>query len=212
MNRLPGLVIVGAGGFGREMVAWSRQSVQYQRDWVLKGLIDDNPNALAGKNCALPILGSIRDYQPQEDEIFICALGVPAVKRKCTELLLDRGARFTQVIHQTAVLGDNVDLGEGVVMCPFSIASANNRLGRGVTLNLHASVDHDVNVDDWSQLSCHCDLTAAVQIGKEVFLGSSVAVIPGVRVGDGAYVGAGAVVVRDVPPGAKVFGVPARLR
>ncbi len=210
MSKLPGLVIIGAGGFGREMVAWARQSVQFERDWVLKGLIDDNPNALVGKNCALPLLGAVRDYAPREDEVFICALGVPAIKRRCTELLAARGARFTHMIHRTAVLGDNVDLAEGVVMCPFSVASANNRLGRGVVLNLHASVDHDANVDDWSQINCHCDLTAAVEIGKEVFLGSSVAIIPGVRVGDGAYIGAGAVVLRDVPPGAKVFGVPAR--
>jgi sugar O-acyltransferase (sialic acid O-acetyltransferase NeuD family) len=210
MSKLPGLVIIGAGGFGREMVAWARQSAQYQRDWVLKGLIDDNPNALVGMNCALPLLGSVRDHEPQEDEVFICALGVPAIKRRCTELLLARGARFTQVIHRTAVLGDNVELGDGVVMCPFSVASANNRLGLGVVLNLHASVDHDASVDDWSQINCHCDLTASVQIGKEVFLGRSVAIIPGVRVGDGAYIGAGAVVLRNVPPGAKVFGVPAR--
>jgi maltose O-acetyltransferase len=49
-------------------------------------------------------------------------------------------------------------------------------------------------------------------VGKEVFFGSSVAIIPGVRIGDGAYLGAGSVVLRDVPAGAKVFGVPARQR
>jgi acetyltransferase-like isoleucine patch superfamily enzyme len=81
-----------------------------------------------------------------------------------------------------------------------------------VAINLHSSVDHDACVDDWTQVNCHCDLTGGVQVGKEVFFGSSVSIIPGVRVGDGAYLGAGSVVLRDVPPGAKVFGVPARQR
>ena len=210
MAALAKLVIVGAGGFGREMVAWARQCVQFEREWTIKGLIDDNPAALAGKNTPAPLLGNVQDYQPSADEVFICAMGIPAVKRRCCELLLSRGARFTRLIHRTAVLGDNVELGEGVVLCPYTVLSANNRLGLGVAINLHSSVDHDACVGDWSQVYCHCDLTGAVHVGREVFIGSSVSIIPGISVGDGAYIGAGSVVLRNVPSGAKVFGVPAR--
>lgn len=210
MKSLPQLVIIGAGGFGREMLAWARQSIQYERDWVIKGFIDDNLDALAGKNTPAPVLGRIRDHQPTSDEVFICAIGIPAIKRKVCELLLGRGAQFTRLFHRTAVIGDNVELAEGAVLCPYTVVSGNNRLGRSVAINLHSSVDHDATVDDWSQINCHCDLTGAVKVGREVFLGSSVAIIPGVSVGDGAYIGAGAVVLRDVPVGAKVFGVPAR--
>ena len=210
MAALPKLVIVGAGGFGREMLAWARQSVQFEREWTIKGFIDDQADALAGKNTPAALLGPIHDHQPAADEVFLCAMGIPAVKRRCSELLLSRGARFSRLIHRTAVLGDNVELGDGVVLCPYTVVSANNRLGRGVAINLHSSIDHDACVDDWSQVNCHCDLTAAVQIGREVFIGSSVSIIPGVAVGDGAYIGAGSVVVRNVPSGATVFGVPAR--
>ena len=210
MAKLPKLTIVGAGGFGREMLAWARQAVQCGVEWEVGDFIDDNLTALEGKNTPARIAGRIADHQPKSDEVFICALGVPALKRKVMELLLGRGAAFTRLIHRTAVIGDNVDLAAGVIMCPYSIASANNRLGLGVALNLHATVDHDATVDDWSQNNCHSDLTAAYRVGKEVFFGSRVSVIPNVQVGDGAYVGAGSVVLRDVPAGAKVVGSPAR--
>jgi sugar O-acyltransferase (sialic acid O-acetyltransferase NeuD family) len=205
------LIIIGAGGFGREMLAWARQSVQYERDWTIKGFIDDNLAALEGKGTQAPVLSTIADYEPRDEDVFICAMGVPAYKRRCCELLLGRGAKFSQLFHRTAVIGDNVEMGAGVVLCPYSVVSANNRLGRSVALSLHATVDHDACVDDYSQINCHCDLTAAVKIGKEVFLGSRVSVIPGVSIGDGAYVGAGAVVTRDVPAGVKAYGVPARV-
>src|SRR4051812_27394688 len=103
MAALRNLVIVGAGGFGREMLAWARQSIQYEREWTIKGFIDDNVNALAGKHSPAPWLGTIREYEPATDEVFICALGIPAAKKTCAELLLQRGAQFTRVIHQSAV-------------------------------------------------------------------------------------------------------------
>ena len=210
MKALPQLVIIGAGGFGREMVAWAEQSVQYGREWTLKGLIDDNLDALQERRSPGRLLGRVEDYQPSPDEVFVCAMGVPAIKRQCSELIASLGGRFTRLIHRTAVLGHEVELGEGVVLCPYTVVSANNRLGRGVAVNLHASVDHDANVGDWSQINCHCDLTSSVEVGREVFMGSRVSVIPNVRIGDGAYIGAGSVVLRDVPAGWKVVGSPAR--
>ena len=210
MPALPQLVIIGAGGFGRETLAWAEQSVQVGVDWTIKGLIDDNPDALLGKNTPGRYLGKISDHQPAAEEVFVCAIGVPAFKRRCSELIASRGGRFTRLFHRTAVLGHNVECAEGVILCPYAVASANNRLGRGVAINLHASVDHDANVGDWSQINCHCDLTAAVQVGEEVFMGSRVSVIPNVRIGDRAYIGAGTVVLRDVPAGWRVVGMPAR--
>ena len=210
MPALPKLVIIGAGGFGREMLAWAEQSVQVGSEWEIKGFIDDNMNALLGKSTPGKLLGSIADYQPGSDEVFICAIGVPAIKRECSELIASRGGRFAQLFHRTAVLGHNVEMAEGVILCPYAVASANNRLGRGVALNLHASVDHDASVGDWTQVNCHCDLTASVQVGNEVFFGSRVSVIPNVKIGDRAYIGAGSVVLRDIGSGHRVVGVPAR--
>jgi sugar O-acyltransferase (sialic acid O-acetyltransferase NeuD family) len=210
MPALPQLVIIGAGGFGREMLAWAEQSVQFGVEWTIKGFVDDNPDALKGTNTPGRYLGTIADYQPAADEVFICAIGVPALKRKCSELIVERGGRFTRLFHRTVVFGHNVECAAGVILCPYVVVSANNRLGDGVAVNLQSSVDHDSNVGNWSQINCHCDLTAGVEIGSEVFLGSRVSVAPNVKVGDNAYVGAGSVVWRDVPAGWKVVGSPAR--
>jgi len=212
VKSLPKLVIAGAGGFGRELHAWAQQSVQFDRDWVIKGLIDDNPDALTGRRTTAVLLGTIRDYEPGEDEVFLCGVGVPLIKRAIMEVLVQRDARLATLVHRTAVLGDGVVLEEGAILCPYSIVSSNNRIGRCSVIGVHSSVDHDANVDDWSQINGHCDLTAAVAVGKGVFLGSSVTVLPNVTIGDGALIGAGSVVTRNVPAGATAYGVPARVR
>lgn len=66
---------------------------------------------------------------------------------------------------------------------------------------------YDLGAPVWRQPRAEAD----VIIGRDVWLGARVIVLPGVTVGDGAIVAAGSVVTRDLPPGAVAVGVPARV-
>lgn len=205
------LFIVGAGGFGREVCGWARQCADYGRRWILGGFLDDDPNCLDGYQTAVPWMGRVQDHQPVEEEEFLCAVGRPTARRELCTLLEARGARFANLIHPTVIIGDEVTLGNGVLLCPRVVLTTNIVISDHVSINLGSAVGHDARIGKWCQISSYCDITGKVVLGEEVFLGSRASILPGIQVGRGATVGAGSIVLRSVPEGATVFGIPARV-
>ncbi len=203
------LVIVGAGGFGRELLTWIGEQSAGRSSHV-RGFLDDNPAALEDFDIELPILGDPLTYQPSGDERLVLAIGQPATKLKLAELLRSRGGKFATLIHTSARVGPRCQLGEGVIISPNAGVSCDVTLGDFVMLNCFATVGHDAHIGRGTTLSSHVDCTGNTRIGAGVFLGSHAAVIPGIAVGDGATVAAGSVAMRNVPAGATVLGVPAK--
>jgi sugar O-acyltransferase (sialic acid O-acetyltransferase NeuD family) len=208
---LKNLYIVGAGGFGREVYAWTRDTLDCVNQFQFAGFIDDNPNVLEGFEYPKGVVGSVMDFNPRETDRFIIAIGIPHPKRKATETLLAKGAIFETVVHPSVVRGSNVQVARGAVVCPGVILSSDCQVGEFAGINMHATLSHDVKVGAFSQLSSYCDLTGAVEVGEGVFLGSHSSVLPSLKVGDGAIVGAGAVCTEDVSEGSTVVGVPAKV-
>jgi sugar O-acyltransferase (sialic acid O-acetyltransferase NeuD family) len=203
------LIIIGAGGFGRELLLWT--APLDGRDWKIGGFLDQKDSALHDMDVEYPILGSPDTYVPRPQDVFACGLGLPEVKRTVISALESRGARFVTIIHPTAIVGATSHIGEGSILCPYSVVTANVTLGRFVTLNLSATVGHDSTIGDWTTLSCHTDVSGRCVIGAGVFFGSHAAVLPSRRVADDAVLGAGSVITRHVESGATVCGVPAKV-
>jgi sugar O-acyltransferase (sialic acid O-acetyltransferase NeuD family) len=207
---MPKLVIVGAGGFGREVLAIAANSPAYGAEWVIGGFLDRDPNALERYDTQYAIIGDPETYAPTRDDLFICAIGDPEIKLAICRSLVVRGARFTSLIHSTALVGDRSQFGQGCILCPYTNVTTDVRIGDFVTLNAHSGIGHDAIVGDGCTLSAFCDVTGHAQLGEGTFMGSHSCVLPGVAVGRYARIGAGTAVIRPVGPGATVMGVPAR--
>jgi sugar O-acyltransferase (sialic acid O-acetyltransferase NeuD family) len=123
-------------------------------------------------------------------------------------------ARFARpaqpLIDPSASVGFKVAIAPGVVVFPGCVINANARIESDAIINTACVVEHDCIVGENSHLSPGVRLGGGVIVGNSVHVGIGGVVLPRVRIGDGAIVGAGAVVIRDVDPGATVVGVPAR--
>lgn len=204
------IIIVGAGGFGRELLQWIKDINEVKPTWEIAGFLDDNLHALDEYEHDTPIIGTINDWQPKEDEVFALAFGSPEPKRKIVEILKAKFAKFANIIHPTAILSEFAHYGEGLIMFPYSKLSCNSSVGNFVTI-LSTMIGHDTTIGDYTVISGGCNIVRNVVIGNDVFLAAGVSIAQDVHIGDNCYLGLGSVILKDVQPNSKTFGNPARI-
>ena len=204
------IIIVGAGGFGREVLQWARHAWP-EHVHKFAGFVSADPTKLDGHAASLPILGSPNDFELRPTDGFVLGIGIPRIRRVVAEQLEARGARFLTLIHPTAIVADTAVIGPGSVICPYAIVSDAVRLGRCVLVNYHASLGHDAEASDFAVLSPYATLGGYAAVGSDVFLAIHVTVGPNVTLGEGTIVSANSSALAPTPAGSFVFGVPGRV-
>lgn len=213
------LTIVGAGGFGREVLAYARDVARATGTFRIAGFLDDDPNALQGhhalqgRDAGAAVIGDIASLTPGEGDRFVLAVGEPRVRRALALALAARGVRddaFVSIVHPTAYVAG--ELAPGCVIAPFAFVGPGATLGRHAVLNTYASAGHDARLGDCAVLSPYAVVNGNVVLEEGVFLGTHATVVPGKRVGAWSKLGAGAVALGDLEPGTLAMGNPAKGR
>ncbi|MBO6130040.1 MAG: acetyltransferase [Pseudobutyrivibrio sp.] len=205
------LVIIAAGGCGREVLQWAKDINKKEKRWKIKGFIDDNLNVLDGLRCDVKVLSTVDEYEIQADDEFICCIGNSRIRRVVVEKLKTKGAIFTTLIHPTASIAETCTLGEGVIVYPYALISDNALIGDQCIINMYSSVAHDSHLGEYCTISAHCDITGMCSLGDEVFMGTTANMVPGSRIGDNVYICAGSTVMGSVRDDNKVLGNPAKI-
>lgn len=201
------LIIVGAGGFGREVLAWARGHPDYGKRWTIGGFLDDNPAALRDHDVGVSVIASLLTYEPQRGDAFLCAIGTPGARFEAHEIIRKRGGRFITLVHPTALVGERVSLGQGAIVGPFALVSVDVRIEDGCAIGYRSSVGHDAVLGRFCQISSHCGIADGAILGAEVLMADHATVLTGIKVGDRAFVSAGAVVGEDMISGEKALGI-----
>ena len=205
------ILIVGAGGFGREVLQWARDAWPDHAP-LLAGFLSDDATRLDGHDCGLAIVGSAEAYVPLAGDRLLFAIGLPDCRQRVAAALLARGAEFLTLVHPTAIVCPSARLGSGTIVCPHAIVSDAARLGRFVILNWYASAAHDAVVEDFAVLSPFAAIAGGARVGAGCFLGTHASLAPGRSLGAGSRVSANSAVGVDVAPDSIAFGVPATIR
>lgn len=204
------LLIIGAGGLGRELYSFAERHPDCGTKWILKGFLDDDFNALNGFEHPAQVVGAVHDYRPRPEDILLVGIGQPATRFSLCLSLRERGAKFLTFVHPSALVGRNVRLGDGVVLLANTNLTCDMQVGDFTIFLTGSGGGHDAFIGDCCQISSGCDIMGRARLGKCVLMGSGSRVLPNVPVGDNAVIGSGSVVIRRVAAGETVFGIPAK--
>jgi len=196
--------IYGAGGHSQVI-----KLVLEDNNYEVVEVFDDKPSEVhkESKNVIKGVRANINDF-PHDGYPIIIAVGNNA-ERKDIEGLLN--TKYEKVIHSSAIIAPNSEIGEGTVIFAGAIVQPNTIIGKHVIINTGASVDHDNIIGDFAHISPKAALCGHVEVGEGSHVGVGAVVVPKIKIGKWCTIGAGAVILKDIPDYSTVVGNPGRI-
>jgi sugar O-acyltransferase (sialic acid O-acetyltransferase NeuD family) len=207
------LVVVGAGGFGRETVEAVRTLNAVGARWRLAGYLDDDPARHGKVINGVPVLGGTEELGRMPDAFVVVCTGRPdnyVSRPRIVEALGLPPERYATIIHPSASVSVTSRIGPGSVLLAQTVLTAAVTVGSHVAIMPHVTLTHDDVVDDFVTMASGACLGGNVHVGRCGYVGAGALVREQCSIGSCALVGMGAVVTRDIPPREVWAGVPAR--
>lgn len=205
------IVIIGAGGFGREVKTIIDTLNKGHKVYNFLGYYDDGIEKGKIIN-GFPVLGALEELNSLKTNLsVVLGIGDPIVKSKIVASLSNNLLNFPTLIHPSVLISDDeVTIGHGCVICAGTIITCNIKIGNFVTLNLMCTVGHDTTINDFSAFMPSVNISGEVLIDEKVYVGTGAKIINQLTIGKNTIVGAGAVVSRSLPENCTAVGIPAK--
>ena len=205
------ILIIGAGGVGREVSLIIQQINELEPTWNLLGFIDDNTDNWGKVINGYSVIGGIDSLEfLSNDTYIVIAIANYEVKKKIVNKVNNK-FKFATIVHPKVWIHDYMTVGQGTIIYEGAILTANIEIGNHVIISPKCGVGHDSIIKDYVSLLWNVNVSGNDLIEEGVMMGSGSTVIQGKKIGKGSIIGAGAVVVNDIESFSTAVGVPAKV-
>ena len=214
------IVILGAGGFAREMYWHIKESIPQAKMVFANDLKETEKIAINGQiipviknwdfDC-VPVDSFNKSFEKFKE--FVIGVGSPKIKRILVRKALASGlVPAPTIIHPRALVqGDDCEIGIGSIISPGCVITTNVRIGNYVLLNLNCTVGHDTILGDYVTCNPGCCISGNVTLGEGVMLGTGTVIREEINIAQDVQTGAQSCVVKDIlDSNITVAGIPAR--
>jgi sugar O-acyltransferase (sialic acid O-acetyltransferase NeuD family) len=208
MNTKRPLLIIGAGGFGRETASLVADIDTFE----LVGFLEDDKTTLGTEVSGVPVVGAV-DFASSSDFALVVTTGSPSnlnSRRSIVEGLDLDSERYATLVHPSAVIGRGSTIGHGTVIHAGSVLTADVLVGRHVAVMPHVVLTHDDQIGNYVTFGAGVLVAGRVTVAEGAYIGSGARVREDLTIGEEALIGMGSVVINHVPRNTKWAGVPAR--
>jgi sugar O-acyltransferase (sialic acid O-acetyltransferase NeuD family) len=203
------IVILGAGGFGREMLEMLWQCFPAEQ-YRFKGFLAQSDASLKTAGLSAPVLADPESYEPRQGDRFLLGIGEMKARRRTVEAITSKGGVFLSFLHPLARIASTASIGNGAVIYPFAVVSNASKLDEYVHLNYFASVGHDCQVGRYCLLAPYATLNGFVRLKDEAYISTHATVAPGRTIGCRSKLSANSAAMQDAADDVMVFGVPGK--
>jgi sugar O-acyltransferase (sialic acid O-acetyltransferase NeuD family) len=204
------VVIIGAGGHAMVVadILLNMKKMGDQLDIV--GFLDDDCTKHGQFILGFPVLGTVNGIQNFEHDTCVVAIGNNRTRFEMVQSLKNKGESFFSAIHPCACIGNQVELGQGVMVCAGAVINSGSSIGNHVILNTGCTVDHHNQIGDFVHVAPGVHSGGDVSVGEGTLLGIGSTILPGNYVGVWSVIGGGSVVTKPVDANTIACGYPAR--
>ena len=214
MNKLIKIVIVGTGGFGREVLCTLQDCNKKSKKYKVLGFVDDDKSKWNTMIHNFPVVGGVDWFSKKKAFRVSCvvAVGDSKIRQKIVRKLEKMNVKFETIIHPSVICSKNVSIGEGTVIQAGNIITVDIEIGNYVHMNIDCTIGHDSKIKDFVTINPGTHISGNNLIQTGAYIGTGAISIQGIRIGKWSTIGAGTVLIDDVPDHSLYVGVPGKFK
>jgi len=213
-EKVKNIIIVGAGGFGKE-VLWTLLDCNKKSEiYNFLGFIDDSESLKNQHIYGFPVLGGIDWFSSNNINEISCVIGIgdPKLRRQVVNKLEKIGVEFATVIHPSVIHSEFLEIGKGTIIQAGCIITVDTKIGDHVHINIDTTIGHNCMIKNFVTLNPGVHINGWTDIDEEAYVGTGAVAIDRIKIGKKSVIAAGTVLISNVPDFSMYAGVPGKFK